>query len=112
MLSVDIKPTSGNAINDYDWEMFSWLSQVIVNEAVNNREADLNRGAKIEDISAPGKSVRTIRAEFVDVYGSTIAVFAAFDDGAENGSVVIFHATDDPVVVIPHLDLHEPDYQG
>ncbi|MDX8477898.1 hypothetical protein RFN28_05300 [Mesorhizobium sp. VK24D] len=112
MLSVYIKPTFGNAINDYDWEMFSWLSQLIVNEAVNNREADFNKGVKIEDISAPGKPVRTIRAEFVDVYGSTITVFAAFDDGTENGSVVIFHATDDPAVVIPHLDMHEPNYRG
>lgn len=111
MFSVDIKPTSGNAINDYDLGMFSWLLQVIVNQVVDNREADLNRGAKIEDISAHGKSVRTIRAEFVDVYGSTITVFAAFDDSRENGSEVIFHATDDPTVVIPHLDLHEPNYQ-
>ncbi|RUW68747.1 hypothetical protein [Mesorhizobium sp. M4B.F.Ca.ET.049.02.1.2] len=112
MFSIDIKPNSVSAINDYDWSMISWLLQVIVNDAVDNREADLNRGARIEDISAPGKSVRTIRAEFVDVYGSAITVFAAFDDGAENGSVVIFHATDDPDIVIPHLDLHEPAYQG
>ncbi|TIR74893.1 MAG: hypothetical protein E5X15_20840 [Mesorhizobium sp.] len=112
MFSIDIKPKTGNAINYYDWTTFLGLLEAIVNGAVRIREADLNRGGKIEDISAPGKSVRTIRAEFVDVYGSTLTVFAAFDDQPKTGSEIILHPTDDPEFVIPHLDLHEPDYQG